>query len=230
MSAVEGKWWSGGFFKRRQCWVPTLWGWLVLLGAIGLVCVGLVKGIYPFLAVHDPYRCEILVVEGWVPDYAMEELKVEFERGGYKLLVITGSPILKGEALAEYKNFADLTRAVLLKQGWDAEKVVAVPSGEVLRDRTYASARALRAWMEGGGRKVECVNVLSRAAHCRRTRLLYQLAFGDTARVGIISGVDQRYDGRVWWKSSEGVREIIDESAAYIYAKFFFRPGGSKNS
>ena len=35
------------------------------------------------------------------------------------------------------------------------------------------------------------------------------------------------YDLKDWWRYSDGVREVIGESIAYIYAKFFFYPSAS---
>lgn len=35
------------------------------------------------------------------------------------------------------------------------------------------------------------------------------------------------YDPRHWWRTSEGVRNVVGESIAYLYARFFFRPAAS---
>ncbi|MDA1273204.1 MAG: YdcF family protein [Verrucomicrobia bacterium] len=204
--------------------MPTLRGWIIIfVFAIGLAYFG-VHRVFPFLAVHDPQKCELLVVEGWIPDYLMADVKTEFESGGYRLLIITGSPITKGEPLAEEKTYPELTRAALLKSGWQEENVAAVPCAEALRDRTYASAIALRDWLEREKSQVACFNIFSRGSHCRRTRMLYQLAFGDRVKVGVIAGKDLRYDSEHWWRSSEGVRDILDETIAYLYARLIFRP------
>ena len=42
--------------------------------------------------------------------------------------------------------------------------------------------------------------------------------------IGIIAIPDPDYDARHWWRYSEGVREILGESIAYLYAAWFFRP------
>lgn len=211
-----------GLIQRREVWRLTLRGWLVILFLAAMIGIAIVRGIFPFLAVHQPLPCEILVVEGWVPDYAFDELRTEFARGKYELLVVTGNPIIKGEPLSEYKNFADLTRATLLQQGWDPQKVIAVPSGEAFRDRTFESGKALRKWIVDSGRRVRCINLMSRGAHARRSWLLYRLALEEVCEVGILAGMDRRYDGRFWWKTSEGVRDVIDETIAFLYAKLIF--------
>ncbi|MGZ5507333.1 MAG: hypothetical protein ACXWKH_13220, partial [Limisphaerales bacterium] len=53
---------------------------------------------------------------------------------------------------------------------------------------------------------------------------LVREAFGNDVKVGIISVPSPDYDADHWWRYSEGVREVLDETIAYIYAKFFFWP------
>jgi hypothetical protein len=213
-----------GLIRRKERWALSLRGWIALLVLSVLGVVASFRIIFPFLAVNEPLPCELLVVEGWIPDYGFDEVRTEFQRGGYKLLVITGNPITKGEPLAEYKTYPEVTRAILLKQGWNAEQVIAVPSAEAHRDRTFAAAMALRAWITNAQPTVRCVNVFSRGTHARRTRLLYLAALRGVVDVGIIAGMDLRYDRKRWWKSSEGVRDVIDETIAYFYARLIFRP------
>jgi hypothetical protein len=74
---------------------------------------------------------------------------------------------------------------------------------------------------------VYSINVLTEDAHARRTRLLYHKAFGKSVTVGIIGVANPDYDSTQWWRYSDGVREVIGESIAYIYARFFFYPSAS---
>jgi hypothetical protein len=69
---------------------------------------------------------------------------------------------------------------------------------------------------------VMCIR--ERGAHARRTRLLFQKAFGDEAGVGIIAISSPDYDGAHWWLYSEGVRDVVGETLAYLYAQVFFHP------
>jgi hypothetical protein len=71
---------------------------------------------------------------------------------------------------------------------------------------------------------VQSFNVLTEDAHARRTRQLFQEAFGKEAVVGIVSVQNPDYDPNRWWHYSEGVREILGETIAYLYAEFIFRP------
>lgn len=213
-----------GLFKKRECWCLTLRGWLGLIFLTGAVILALFHSVFPFLAQNRPVKSEILVVEGWIPDYSVEDVKTEFESGGYRLLVLTGPAILKGEAFAEFKTFPEFTRAILLKKGWDETKVVAVPCGEAFKNRTYSSAVALKRWLADTQQDVRCINIYSMGAHARRTKMLFEMALQGQIEVGVIAGKDLRFDGKYWWRTSEGLRTIISETIGYLYARFLFSP------
>jgi hypothetical protein len=40
--------------------------------------------------------------------------------------------------------------------------------------------------------------------------------------VGIIAVPNPDYDAQRWWRYSEGLKDVISESFAYLYARFFF--------
>jgi hypothetical protein len=215
--------------KRVEVWVPTLPGWC-LIGTVAILLFWMaVRSAHPFLALTSRVDAQLLVIEGWVPDFALEDLRAEFGRGNYQRLVITGGPIEKGEPLLEYRTWPDLTKAVMLKRGWDLQHVVSLPSKAVKRDRTYTSALALREWISRTGMDVRGINIYSLGPHARRTRLLFRAALGSEKEIGVISGEDESYDSKKWWTTSQGVRKVLDEAIAYLYARFLFRPdpGGS---
>ena len=115
--------------------------------------------------------------------------------------------------------------AELLKNfGLPSESLQMVPSRVMDRERTYGSAVALRNWFRDHNMSVRSFNVLTQDFHARRTRLLYQKAFGKEIRIGIIAVPSPDYDSTHWWRYSDGVREVVAESVAYIYARFFFLP------
>ena len=70
-----------------------------------------------------------------------------YHRYRYNRVFITGGPIDKGEILSEFKTYPELAAAsVLIKLGMSSNEVVIVPSPDVPKDRTYASAIALGRW------------------------------------------------------------------------------------
>jgi len=210
--------------RRRPCLVPTWRGWAVLLLGCALVAFVTFWKAYSFLALTAPEPGGVLVVEGWAPDYALEAAKAEFHRAQYSKLYVTGGPLEYGAPLSEYKTYADLGAATLLKLGLRADQVQAVPAARALRDRTFNSAIFFKRWLrdhhQGPGR----FTLMTVGAHARRTRLMFQKAFGKDALVGVIAVPEEGYDAGHWWHSSAGVRTVINEGLAYIYARFFFYP------
>jgi hypothetical protein len=213
-----------GLLQRRECLVPTLRGWIALLFIGASVAVLAVRGAYPFLAVNDPVRGGVLVVEGWVPDYALEETIAEFRRDHYSKLFVTGVPLESGAPLSEYDTFAELGAATLVRLGFDTNAVQAVPAPRVRVDRTYTCALALKYWLRQHEIAATNVNVISMGAHSRRTRLLFSKAFGGEYKIGVISIEGRSYDPNQWWRSSEGVRTVISEAIGYCYARLLFSP------
>jgi hypothetical protein len=212
------------WFQRRLCWVPTWKAWLLFL-VLGIVfCAAAFKWVPRYLAQHNPLPGDLLVVEGWVPDYALETALAEFKHGPYKTLYVTGGPLEHGAPLSEHKSFAELGAATLRKLGADATRLRAVPAPVVHRDRTYASAVTLKKELSGKPSISKQLTVISVGPHSRRTRLLFQKAFGAEWKIGVISVMDQSYDFDRWWQSSEGVRTMIGELIAYSYVRLVFRP------
>lgn len=176
--------------------------------------------IHPFLAVNQPISSEILVAEGWLPDYDLVEVKREFERGKYTHLLTTGLPLEHGSYLTSYQTYAQLAAATLVKLGVKANHVYAVPGRHVENARSYASALALRDWLKANAPSVKSINVATRTVHARRTRLLYQKALGSGISVGVIALPDQDYDPARWWRYSAGVKTVLTEGIGYLYARF----------
>jgi uncharacterized SAM-binding protein YcdF (DUF218 family) len=210
-----------GIFTRRERWGLSWRGWAVLI--LVLLSAGILwaRTVHPFLAETRRVDSNVLVVEGWVHEYAIRAAAAEFTKGDYKSVFTTGGPVEGSRYDDDFKTYASVGAEQLQKIGIPA---IAVPAKEVGRDRTYASAVALRDWFRQNKIAVRSFNVLTEDAHARRTRLLFQKAFGRSADVGVISVPDPDYDPRYWWQYSAGVREILSESIAWIYAKFIFYP------
>jgi hypothetical protein len=212
-------------FRRRSVWWPTWKGILLLILSGCLLGYGGVRWIHPFLAVDAPVAARVMVVEGWIPMPALQAAADRFRAEGYEMLCTVGGPF-PGEPPDSPRNHAVVVANQFLEMGIPAEMVHAIPSGEPQRDRTYTSATVLRNWFEQRGGPPARFNVVTQGAHSRRSRLLFEAAFGDEVEVGVISIPDQEYDAAKWWNYSEGVKEVLSEGAAYLYARFLFRVGG----
>ena len=196
-------------------------GWLLLL-SVTLLSVLTIREIRPFLAVTEPVAGGLMVVEGWVSDVVMEAAIAEFKQHHYEKIFVTGGPISRGAPLSDYTSFAEQGTATLLKLGLDRGVVQSVPATWVRKDRTYASAAALSQWMRDHGVAFTAVHLITEGPHARRSRLLFQRALGNGVTVGVTSVPDREYDPERWWQSSAGVRDVVGETLAYLYARILF--------
>ena len=184
---------------------------LVLLAAgAGFVWATL----YPFLARQAPVPAETLVVEGWVSDDLLVQAAGWAESNGVKKIVATGGPLEIGSFLAEWKTYAEMTRARMEALGLGERfELAAVPAEKVRRGRTRESARALRA----AGAAAGAFNVASEGPHARRSWRAFRDEFAGQAEVGSVALAPAEYDGTDWWRCSEGVRAVVSEAVAYGY-------------
>jgi uncharacterized SAM-binding protein YcdF (DUF218 family) len=186
--------------------------------------MGVFRNLHRFLALNRPLPGGVIVVEGWLSDKALQIAAQEMSRSNYTRLYVTGGPLESGAHLSEYKNYAQLGAAVLLRFGINSNILVAVPSPWVAHDRTFTSAATLRTWFRERHENPARITVVTFGAHARRSRLLFQQAFGEKVEVGVIAVPPDDYDPRRWWASSQGVRLVISELLAYGYARVLFRP------
>ena len=91
--------------RKRRVLTPI--GWTVLLIAFSAVLISIMLFVHPFLAPTKPVGGGILVVLGWLPDYALKKVKDQFEKGRYKLLITIGRKYGVGHPLAHYKSGAE---------------------------------------------------------------------------------------------------------------------------
>jgi len=180
--------------------------------------------LHPFLALNDPIPDGLLVVEGWAPDYGLQLAAEEFKRHQYSKIYVTGGPIEYGSHLLAYRTYAQSGAATLIAFGVDSNAVQAVPAPKVRQDRTFTAARALKRWWAEHGIAPERVHLVTEGPHARRSRLLYQMAMGKGVTIGVTAAPCQEYDQDHWWRFSSGVRNVIGEGLAYLYARFVFSP------
>ena len=196
---------------------------LVLMLLVGAAFATWMRA-YPFLARQAPVAAEVLVIEGWLGDDLLAQAAGWATSNGVKKIFATGGPIETGSYLAEWKTYAEMTKARLEKLGY-AEKfeLAAVPAEKVRRGRTRESARALRAElkMERG-----TFNLASEGPHMRRSWRAFRDEFGDGVEVGSVALTPLAYDGSDWWSCSEGVRAVMGETIAYGYDLL---PGGGED-
>jgi uncharacterized SAM-binding protein YcdF (DUF218 family) len=214
-----------GLFDRKERWSFSWRGRLIVASALLLVSLLVLKGVYPFLAITHRVDANTLVVEGWINEYAIRAAVKEFQSKHYQRVFTTGGPV---EGTGGYSNdfmtSASVGADLLKKAGVPEQSLQMVPSRVMDRDRTYGSAVALRNWFRDHNMVVSSIDVVTEDVHARRTRLLFQKAFGKDAQVGIIAVANVDYPANRWWHYSQGVKNVVSEFAAYLYARLLFFP------
>ena len=61
---------------------------VLLVGAL------MFEGVYPFLAITHRVNANILVVEGWIHEYAIRAAVKEFQSNHYQRVFTTGGPVV----------------------------------------------------------------------------------------------------------------------------------------
>ena len=214
-----------GILRRKERWGLS-WRGMLILALLGFSTAALVLlNVQPFLAETHRANTDVLVVEGWIHEYAIRAAEKEFETGRYRRVVTTGGPVAgSGHYVNDYHTSASVGADLLKNAGVPPGSVQMVPSRVMDRDRTYGSAVALRNWFRDHNIAVSGIDVVTEDLHARRTRLLFQKALGDKLTVGVIAIANPDYDAKHWWSYSEGVKHVVSEATAYIYTRFLFYP------
>jgi uncharacterized SAM-binding protein YcdF (DUF218 family) len=214
-----------GLFDRRERWSLSGRGRLIVISLFLLVSVLVLKSIYPFLAITHRVDANTLVVEGWINEYAIRAAVKEFQDNRYHRVFTTGGPVEgTGGYTNDFMTSASVGADLLKKAGVPEQSLQMVPSRVMDRDRTYGSAVALRNWFRDHNMVVSGINVVTEDVHARRTRLLFQKALGKDVRVGIIAVANMDYPANQWWHYSQGLKNVVSEFAAYLYARLLFFP------
>jgi hypothetical protein len=210
--------------RRREIWLPTIWGWLALLliGAATIVLVG--RSLHSILAPNEPVGARVLVVEGWMDPEDLDQAVAVFRAGGYERLVTTGGPIERWPRHQGHATFAERAADYLKQHGLADASVTAVPTPESAQDRTFLSAVMVREWAKRSGLTFDALDVFSSGTHARRSRLLYRLAFGPNVEVGVFAARFSDYDADAWWRTSIGARDVLDQAIGLLWVKCFFWP------
>jgi hypothetical protein len=224
-SSVERQILLCGLLVRRHCWSLSMRGKLLLAALCVTAGWLFVQSVHTFLTVNDGGVGDVMVVEGWIGSRPVgDEVARAMLRGHYKLVVVVKDKYDGGDKWTSGGYAADYVAADLAAHGVPKDLINTLFCPVVHKDRTYHCALATRQWLQQRGVFVQSVDVVTLASHSRRSRLLYQKAFTRQVKIRITALEDRDYDPAHWWRSSEGVKTVLSEVVAYIYARFFFWP------
>jgi hypothetical protein len=204
-------------FRRRQVWLPTVWGVLLLAALIAAALAALAPALGAFLAPHelavgrDGNRADTLVVEGWLDEGSLAQAAAFVARQRYRRVLVSGAPLEGWREGQIWSTSAERAADYLRRHGIGAIPVIAVPAPAALTERSYLSAVVVRDWLQREGLVVEAIDVFSGGVHARRSRLVYRLAFGPGVEIGIVAATPSSYALDRWWTTSEGVKRVLEE-------------------
>jgi hypothetical protein len=216
-------------FRRRQVWLPTLWGALLMLA----VALALGVALLPRLGLHlaptehargaDGRGARTLIVEGWLDDDALADAIALAQSGRYERVVTSGGPIEAWREIQPWPTYAERAADHLRRHGVRTQ-VIAVPAPAATQERSYLSAVVVRDWARAQGVSLAAVDLYSAGVHARRSRLVYRMAFGADVEIGIVAAPPQRYRLDRWWATSEGAKAVLGELLGLAWTKCCFWP------
>lgn len=206
--------------NKKECYRLSWFAWLLIALFFILLFYFIRSNIYSYLSPVKPVDTKVLVVEGWINDFAIEKVYTLFLKDHYELIITTGGPLEIGYLSTHYISAADMAKKTLIGLGMDSTKIISVPRKEVVADRTLQSAIVLKDWFTEQKSEIENFNLVSLGAHSKRSWLLFQEAMPEK-EIGIIAIQDPRFDKEKWWKTSQGSRTVLTEAIGYFYVLIF---------
>lgn len=212
--------WTQEFNGRRLTWQARL----ILSVAVLIALIIGVANLYRFLAPSAPPHKGLMVMEGWIHDFALDEAVAIYRQGEYTGIVCTGVPIETGSYIQQYSSYPEMTAARLRHLGIPDDRIIIAVAEDQRKDRTYLSAVALRQSFMAYNIGETNLHLVTTGAHGRRSRMLFRKALGPEYNIGITCLEENDYSPEDWYTCSSGVRSVIGELIAYVYAALFFHP------
>ena len=203
-------------FRRRQVWLPTFWGVLLLCIVVAALAILAARHVGGYLAAsdravgRDGKGARTLVVEGWLDEDELDDAIAVVARGRYERVVTSGSPIESWREGVAWPTFAERAADYLRRHGLADAGGGAVPAPASAQDRTFLSAVVVRDWARRLEPPLDALDLFSAGVHARRSRLAYRIAFGARRR-----GRRARGGGRAATTSSAGGRPATARSRCW---------------
>jgi len=195
--------------------------WLVCLGCLALVCLGLylfrapvLRGVADWWIVNEPLvKADAIVVLGGGTQYRPFEAARLYHAGLAPKIVLMKVKREPSDELGATSWATDTMKQVLLKERVPADAIVFV--GDSLTS-TRDEALAVGAWAKNSG--AQQVIIPTELFHTRRVRWLFskQLKSCGT-KVQVEAVHPEKYTAAEWWQDEEGVIAFQNEVIKYLY-------------
>ena len=98
-----------------------------------------------------------------------------------------------------------------------ADKIIVAPSKATEVRRTFQSAATVLHALRKINIEPKTLNVFTYGPHARRSRLVFAKVFRPGTSVGVIAWDPPEYGSVPWWRSSQRAKELLSESAGYVF-------------
>jgi len=216
--------------SKRERWGLTWPGRILTLVILMSGVFILSRTAVPFLSHQNTIQSKVLIIEGYIEDYAYPEIIRKIETIDPETIITTGTSFNQGFYISGIPSAAYLIAYSLFALGVDSSLIHIVPvQPDVLVNRTYNSALASKRYLLKNFPEVKSVNVISTSVHARRSLYLFRKAFEPHIEVGNVVIDSKVFDKNDWYRTSRGFRTVTSELIAWFYNRFFFRPDAKES-
>ena len=205
-------------FQRRNLPCPTIWCWLLFLALAGAPLLAWWYRGEIFLSLNERLPADVLIVEAWTDAEGAEAAAAEFKGSGmpYQFVVAAGG--LTGNPWTKRRwSYPEIAEAELTQAAIPSSRIILARSEDNGSHRTFETAVAAKQALDARGIHPKIVNVFTRGAHARRSRLVFAKVFGPDIRVGVICWIPPGYSRGPWWQSSDRANDLLKETVGYLY-------------
>jgi uncharacterized SAM-binding protein YcdF (DUF218 family) len=204
-------------FQRRTVWCPTFLGLLCILLLLAVPVIWWCISGESFLSSTQRFPAEVLVVEGWIGSDGVRAAATEFGQRGYRYVVATGG-VAKAKGWGQPGwSYAEGADHELIRSGVPEEQIIFAPSADTESQRTYASAVAVSRALQARGVHSKSLNVFTLGPHLKRSCLVFAKVLGPGTEVGGVGWTPSNYQALPWWRSSDRAKDLLTETAGYLY-------------
>lgn len=181
----------------------------------GTACIvalmAFVRFAHPFLAIDAPVAADTLVIEGWLPEYAMERTVAEVRRGNYQRVIIPGM-VPDGDRAPDQASISGRLEAA----GVSPDRIIVVLIPPTRWNRTSSMARAVRNRLTELDVVPKGVNIITLGPHARQSHLAYTRLLGPGIPTGVINFPKSEYDPERWWATPAGIQKTTTHFAGWL--------------
>jgi DUF218 domain len=202
--------------QRRTVWCPTLLSSFCIVALLAVSVAWWCNSGELFLRMTQRLPAEILVIEGWIGRDGVRAAGQEFEQHGYQYIITTGGR--NAERWRQDRcSYAETAERELIEAGVPKDKIIVAPAKDTDSQRTYESAIAVWRALQARGIQPKSLNVFTLGAHARRSRMIFAKVYRPETEVGVIDWTPSSYEAGPWWRSSERAKELLTETAGYLF-------------